>query len=128
MWEAYGLKYEDFLWAATAFMGGIAGQQDAPCGAVSGAAIALGLGHRVSGNDKAKAEQARQKIRAEVSEYLNSFRNKFGSITCRGVLGVDLSDEEGMKKAREAGLFRDKCPLFVQFAIEKLYEIESKRA
>ncbi len=46
MWEAYELDNEDLLWAAIAFSGGIAGQQQAPCGAVSASAVCLGLRHR----------------------------------------------------------------------------------
>jgi hypothetical protein len=36
MWDTYGWDNEDLLWASTAFNGGIAGQQQAPCGLVTG--------------------------------------------------------------------------------------------
>ena len=127
MWEAYGMKNEDFLWAGTAFRGGIAGEQDGPCGVVSGMALALGLRHRCSITDKKKAEQAQKTIYAETAALVKDFKEKFGSITCFGLLGIDLSNEEGMKKARESGAFKDKCPRQVQYAIEKLYELEEKR-
>jgi len=48
MQEAYGIKNKDLLWAATVFRGGIAGNQQAPCGAVSASALALGFRHRRS--------------------------------------------------------------------------------
>lgn len=127
MWEAYGLKNKDFLWAGTVFRGGIAGQQQAPCGAVSASALALGLRHRCSTADKEKAEQARNAACADAAELVRSFEDKFGSITCFGLLGVDLSSEAAMKQARDSGLFEGKCYNYVQFAIEKLYEIEEKR-
>ena len=127
MWETYELKNEDFLWAGTAFHGGISGQQQAPCGAVSAAAIALGLRHRCSAADKKKAERARNAASEEAAELVKSFQEKFGSITCYGLLGVEFTNEEAIKKAAEAGIFEQKCPKQIQYVIEKLYEIEKKR-
>ena len=127
MWEAYGMKNKDFLWAGTAFRGGIAGQQQGPCGAVSAAALALGLRHRRSAADKEKAEKAREAACKDAEELVKSFEEKFGSITCYGLLGVDFRDEAAAKKARDEGLFEKKCPNYVQYVIEKLYELENKR-
>jgi C_GCAxxG_C_C family probable redox protein len=128
LWEAYGLKNEDFLWAGTVFRGGIASQQQAPCGAVSAAALALGLRHRCSTADKKKAEQARNAACEDAAELVKSFEDKFGSITCYGLLEVDFTNKEAMKQAVDSGIFERKCHKQVQFAIEKLYEIEKKRA
>jgi len=127
MWEAYGLKNEDFLWAGTAFRGGIAGQQQATCGAVTAGALALGLRHRRPLADKEKAEQARNAANEDAADLVKSFIQKFGAVTCIGLTGVDFSDEAALKKARESGLFEEKCPKQVQFVIEKLYELEDKR-
>jgi C_GCAxxG_C_C family probable redox protein len=126
MWEAYGMKNKDFLWGGTVFQGGIAGQQDAPCGAVSGAALALGIKYRHSTKDKDKAEKARKAANEDAAEYVKSFREKFGSITCIGLLGYDFSDKAAAQKAKELGFLEKKCFKQVQFAIEKLYEIEEK--
>ncbi len=127
MWEAYGLKNEDFLWAGTAFRGGIAGQPQATCGAVSASALALGLRHRCSLADKEKAEQARKAANEDAAELVRSFIQRFGAVTCVGLIGLDFSDEKATKQARESGLFEQKCQKFVQFVIEKLYELEDKR-
>jgi C_GCAxxG_C_C family probable redox protein len=127
MWEAYGLENEDLLWAGTVFRGGIAGQQQAPCGAVSGAALALGLRHRCSTGDKLKADKARQDACDEAAEYVKSFEKKFGSITCIGLLGVDFNDKAAMTRARKLKLFEGKCERQVEFAIEELYKLEEKR-
>jgi C_GCAxxG_C_C family probable redox protein len=126
MWEAYGLKNKDFLWAGTVFRGGIAGQQQAPCGAVSAAALALGLKYRRSTSDRDKAEKARNAACEDAAELVKSFREEYGSITCEGLLGVDLSNKEAAEQARESGIFEKKCSQQVQFAIEKLYAIEEK--
>jgi C_GCAxxG_C_C family probable redox protein len=127
MWETYGMENEDSLWAGTVFRGGFAGQQQAPCGAVSGSAVALGLHHRCSTADNEKAEKARQAACDDAVELVKSFEKKFGSITCIGLLGIEFTDESAMKQAKESGHFDNKCPEYVKYAIEKLYEIESKR-
>jgi C_GCAxxG_C_C family probable redox protein len=127
MREAYGLENEDFLWAGTAFMGGIAGQQQATCGSVSGAALVLGLRHRCSTADREKAEKARQAINEDAAKLVKSFIEKFGAVTCINLIGVDFSDEAAMKQAIESGLFEQKCNQQVLFVIEKLYELEEKR-
>ncbi len=127
MWEAYGLENDDFLWAGTAFHGGIAGQQQAPCGAVSAAAIALGLRNRCSPDDKEKVEAGRRAAFKDAAELVRGFNEKFGDIICMGLLGVDLSDKAAAKKAIESGLFQ-KCDDYVLFVIEKLYELEEKRS
>jgi C_GCAxxG_C_C family probable redox protein len=125
MWEAYGLKNEDFLWAGTAFRGGIAGQQQATCGAVAASALALGLRHRCSLADKEKAEQARKATNEDAADLVKSFIQRFGAVTCIGLTGVDFSDEKAVKQAIDSGLL--KCSQQVQFVIEKLYELEDKR-
>jgi C_GCAxxG_C_C family probable redox protein len=126
MWEAYGLENEDFLWAGVAFMGGIGGQQQATCGAVSAAALVLGLRHRRSLADKEKAEKARNAANEEAGELVRGFLQKFGAVTCFALTGVDFSDEEAAKQAIGSGLL--KCDQQVQFVIEKLYELDEKRA
>ena len=126
MWEAYELGNEDLLWAGTAFNGGIAGQQQAPCGAVSGSAVCLGLRYRCPLTEKQKAEQARLAAREDASELVRSFTDKFGSIICRDLLGFDFSDTEATRRFRESGIWKEKCDNYVQFVVEKLYELSEK--
>ena len=126
MWEAYELGNEDLLWASTAFDGGIAGQQQAPCGAVTSSAVCLGLRYRCPLTEKQKAEQARLAARQNASELVRSFTDKFGSIICRDLLGFDFSDTEAARRFRESGMWKEKCDNYVQFVIEKLYELYEK--
>jgi len=126
MWEAYELENEDFLWSGVAFTGGIGGQQRAPCGAVSGAAICLGLRYRSS--DKQKAKQARLDTRQDASELVRSFIERFGSVSCLELVGIDFFEPGGYQQFRESGIWEDKCDNYVQFVIEKLYELDAKRA
>ena len=126
MWEAYGWENDDLLWAGTAFRGGIAGAQEGPCGAVSGMALVTGLRRRYSGKDNAQAEQERKAAVDETAVLVKQFKEKYGSITCLELVGVDFNDKDAVKKAREAGTMGD-CPGQVQYAIELLYRMESKR-
>ena len=128
MWETYNWGNEDLLWASIAFNGGIAGQQQAPCGAVSSSAVVLGLRHRQPLADVEKAKSARLKVRQDARELVRGFTQKFGTITCRDLLGVNLADPEESRRFRESGKQREKCDKYIQFVIEKLYELEKSRA
>lgn len=126
MWEAYGLEDKDLLWSGINFYGGIAGYQKAPCGAVSALAISLGLRHRCSLDDKEKAEQARKDARQKAKELVENFAENFGSIICLELLGVDLSNPEVARQFFQSGEGEKKCHTYVQWVIEKLYELEKK--
>jgi C_GCAxxG_C_C family probable redox protein len=123
MWEAEELGPEDVLWASTAFNGGIAGQQKAPCGAVSAAAVCLGLRHRCPISDKERANEARETARRDARLFVSRFLDEFGSIACGELLGIDFSLPEGYRKFRDSEIWRDKCDNYVKFAIRQLYEL-----
>lgn len=127
MWEAYEMENEDFLWAAVPFMGGIAGQQAAPCGAISAATVFLGLKYRCEIADEKKAKDARNKSRAESHELIKRFTDTYGDITCDGLLGVDLSNKEEAKRFRKSGGFKEKCDKYVSFVLAQLYDFEEKK-
>ena len=124
MWDVYGLDNEDFLWSCIAFMGGISGQQQAPCGAVSASAVCLGLRHRCSLSDREKAKASRTVIRYNANRLVRDFQDRFGNITCAGLLGIDFSKPGGYQVFRESGAWKEKCDRYVEFIIEKLYELE----
>jgi C_GCAxxG_C_C family probable redox protein len=123
MWESEGLGSEDVLWAATAFNGGIARQQEAPCGALSSGTVCLGLRHRSDGTDREKANQARNAARHDAHQLVDDFRNEFGAITCTGLIGVDLSDPEGIRQFTEGGIAQRQCFGYVKYIIARLYEM-----
>ena len=127
MWEAYGLENEDFLWAGIPFLGGIGGFQDAPCGVVSASAVCLGLRHRRPLADKEAAKQARHAIRIFAAKIVTEFHERFGDITCSGLIGMDFSQPGEYRKFLDSGVWQDKCVKYVAFMVEKLYEIEEDR-
>jgi glutaredoxin 3 len=127
MWEAYELGNEDLLWSCIAFNGGIGGQQQAPCGAVPAGAVCLGLRHRCSSEDKQKAKQARLDARQDANELVRSFAERFGTITCLDLVGIDFSKPGGYQQFQESGVWKERCDNYVQFVIEKLYELDERR-
>ncbi|HIE17939.1 MAG TPA: hypothetical protein EYP71_07075 [Dehalococcoidia bacterium] len=126
MWETYGLGNEELLWTGIAFTGGIGGQQQAPCGALSAAVICLGLRHRPPPGDKQKAKQARHTARQDAAEVVRSFTEKFGTINCLDLVGIDFSKPGGYQEFLESGIWKEKCDHYVQFIIEKLYEMDER--
>jgi C_GCAxxG_C_C family probable redox protein len=124
MWEAYGLENEDLLWASTALNGGIGGYRYASCGAVASSAICLGFRNRCSLNSREAVEQARNITREKARRLAESFYKKFGNISCQeltdyGPLEAGPPDPETRARNRE-----DYCIHYVQFCIEKLYELD----
>ena len=127
MWEAYDLDNEDFLWAGAPFLGGIGGYQNAPCGVVSASAVCLGLRHRCPQGDKGPAKQARHAVRIFSAKIAAEFNRHFGGITCRELIGMDFSRPGEYQKFLESGIWKDKCEKYIEFMIEKLYELETDR-
>ena len=87
------------------------------CGAVTGALMVLGLKY---GNATAEDKAAKADTYEKVVEYINRFKARNGSVVCRELLGCDISKPDGMKKAREDGLFDSICPKMVRDASEIL--------
>jgi len=127
MWEALELQDENLLWTCIAFFGGLAGNQQAPCGAVLASAVLLGLMHRCPLSEKQAAKQARLNIRQDADELVTSFEYKFGSIVCRDLVGVNFKEPGGYQRFLGSGIWREKCEKYVAFVIEKLYELDEKR-
>jgi len=126
MWEAYDLGNEDILWAGIPFLGGIGGRQEAPCGVISASAISIGLSYRCPMSDKQRAKKSRNAARELSGELITGFMDRFGAITCKDLIGLDMSDPAEYLKFQESGIWKEKCFKFIEFAIEKLYEFEKR--
>ena len=126
MWEADELGSEDILWAGTVFLGGIAEQQQAPCGAISASAVYFGLHHRCPLSEKEQAKKARRDARLDAAELVKSFSEKFGTINCRELIGFDFTDTEATRQAVESGTWHPKCEGYVKFILDKIYELGEK--
>jgi len=85
------------------------------------------LGLRYRSSDKQKAKQARLDARLGAHEVIKSFTEKFGSIICSELVGIDFSKPGGYQQFLESGIWKEKCDNYVQFVIEKLYELDARR-
>jgi C_GCAxxG_C_C family probable redox protein len=94
----------------TGFGGGIAGRQMA-CGAVLGGVLVLSARHGSDGPEQADRKAATKEI---VAAYLNAVEKRLDSLTCRGILGVDMDE------ARRRDLFSTVCRDAVRVCTEEV--------
>jgi C_GCAxxG_C_C family probable redox protein len=126
MWETTDIGSEDLLWASTNFVGGIASQREGVCGAVSSAAVYLGLRNRCPINNKEQADRARTIAREQAREVVLSFTQEHGDIICGKLTGINSYDPKVIQQFRDSGEWMKKCVGYVRFIIKKLYELETK--
>jgi glutaredoxin 3 len=88
----------------------------------------VGLRHRCPLTNKQRAKQERLDAREDASQLVRSFIERFGAITCRDLIGLDFSKPEAYRAFQESGISNDKCYKYVEFVIEKLYELDNKRS
>jgi C_GCAxxG_C_C family probable redox protein len=90
------------------------------CGAVTGALMVLGLrfGARDASDTSAKAA-----VYSKVEEFQSRFESHCDSVSCRDLLGCDISTPQGMEHATGNNLFKTVCPGMVQVAAEILEDM-----
>jgi C_GCAxxG_C_C family probable redox protein len=111
--EEFGIERRLALQIAQGFGGGM--HIDGVCGAVTGAYMALGLAHKISPkNPRASVE----KTNALLKEFSKKFKTLHGSLTCTGLIGYNLSNQEESAKARKKDVFNTKCPVYVRDAVK----------
>jgi C_GCAxxG_C_C family probable redox protein len=104
-----GLPRKTAMQIAAGFAGGM--RLGETCGAVTGAFMVLGLRYASENCDTAAG---RAEVYANVVEFAKRFQGINGTISCRELLGCDISTPEGMKKAQEQNLFKTTCVKMVE--------------
>lgn len=108
---------------AAAFGGGIC-QSGELCGSLAGALMVIGLKFGKTGIDDDRAKE----ITYEKSrELLERFRERFGAVKCKELLGHDMSTPEGKNVIKENNLIKLNCPDYVRFTTETLEELLSNK-
>ncbi len=116
----HGLEREHALRLGGAFGSGM--QLGETCGAVTGALMVIGLRHaRVSG----LAFLSRDRTERETLAFIERFKARHGSVSCKELLGCDLGTPEGRAAAGRDRSFKRRCPKFVRDAAEILEALES---
>lgn len=101
------------------FGGGIA-MHGLTCGAVTGAVMTLGIRAAKLSKDE---KQAKTKAYEMVRLFTERFKERHGTLECKGLIGVDLSTEEGRKLNADMKITRRMCPDFVRSAAEIVEEL-----
>lgn len=114
-----GLDDDQALRIAAPFGGGF-GHRGEICGAVSGAMMVLGL---KSGYTDPLDKAAKHALYDLAGEFQEHFAERQGTIQCRDLLGMDISSPDQLELARESGVFKTRCPIFVQTAVEILEDM-----
>lgn len=103
--EGCGMGKATAMHIASGFGGGMARLQG-PCGALTGACMALGIAIGAREPDPTKAKDATS---AAFRECQKRFVEIHGATTCRELLQVDLSTEEGRTTHAEARMRETIC-------------------
>lgn len=119
MFEHWNGRNELVPKMATAFGGGI-GRCGSVCGALTGGVLAIGTKYGTNEPSMRK----RLKAYELANKLYKRFEKQNGSVLCLELIGYDLSDTEQLKKAREANVFEEKCPVFVKKTIEILLRLD----
>lgn len=114
-----GMPHDEAMRVAAGFAGGM--RLGETCGAVTGAFMVMGLRHC---STDCNTPGGRAEVYARVVDFADRFRQRNGSISCRELLGCDISTADGMKQAREQNLFNTTCVKMVEDASEILEEME----
>jgi C_GCAxxG_C_C family probable redox protein len=100
--------------------GGGMSRQGLTCGALTGAVLVLGLA-----KDDTDEARARQQTYEAVNQLFRRFEERYGSTSCRDLLGADMSTGEGRRRIEEGKLTEAICPGLVQSAAEILADLIS---
>jgi C_GCAxxG_C_C family probable redox protein len=103
-------------------LGGGVGASGEVCGAITGAAVALGLHKgRDDISDEVGAER-KKKLYVTMRQLSRAFSAKFGAITCRQLIELDLSDPDQLEIFKQGGKRTDLCTQFVAFVADWMTE------
>ena len=115
----YNLDSQKALKIGAAFGGGMT-RLGNTCGAVSGALMVIGLVFR---NDNPEDTENKEHVYEIGRRFLDQFMEIHRTVMCRDLIGIDLNDEHDLQRARETGIFVEKCPDFVKTAAQLLENI-----
>jgi len=116
--DSYGLDKNNALKITSGLGGGMCCAEI--CGVVSGAALVIGLKY---GHTDAKDTAAKATCNAKVKEFLSVWVERNRHITCRDILGCNITTPEGMQKAIDEKMFTTVCVDMVSSAAAILEEL-----
>lgn len=100
---------------AMAFNGGIA-WTGGPCGAITGAALAIGM---LAARRIADHARAKRVARGLVAELMDAFVARHGSLACADLTGMDLRAPGAHQAFLDAGAWRTSCMAQIEFIVAR---------
>jgi C_GCAxxG_C_C family probable redox protein len=120
----YGLDDPMDPAAAVALNGGVA-WSGGLCGAISGAALAVGMLAEQRISDHAAAKRV---ARGLVAAAIDDFRSEHGAVDCRDLIGIDLRAPGGHDAFLASGVWRDACMRQIQTVVGHLAGLADESA
>ncbi|MDH7568422.1 MAG: C-GCAxxG-C-C family protein [Armatimonadota bacterium] len=117
--EEAGLSCDQAARLASALGGGM-GRAGETCGAVSGAAVVIGL---LLGPAHPADRAAKERCYAAARRFVHAFQQRHRGLRCRELLGVDIGTPEGRRSFHEHRMVETHCTHFVCDAVAILEEI-----
>jgi len=102
--------------AAMALNGGVAYSGGA-CGAITGAALAVGMLADRRIDDHGAAKRVAREL---VARLMDDFRDEHGAVDCRDLLGCELRAPGQHEAFIAGGTWRDRCMRQVEFTVTRL--------
>lgn len=110
--------------AAMALNGGIAYSGGA-CGAVTGAALAVGMLAERRIDDHRAAKRVAREL---VAGLIDDFRAEHAAVDCRDLIGYDLQAPGQHEAFIASGLWRERCMRQVEFAVTRMAPLANEDA
>jgi C_GCAxxG_C_C family probable redox protein len=113
--EAFGLADAADPAAALALNGGVA-YSGGVCGAITGAALAVGL---LAARGSADHASAKRVSREAIADLVEAFEAEFGSLNCRDLIGRDIRSPEAHAAFIASDVWRTTCMRQIEFAVAR---------
>lgn len=114
------LSEQDALKLSTIFGAGVACTGNGPCGALSGALMAISMQH---GRGDLESVEAKGKTYVLGQQLLAEFKERMGASACEAIIGINIGTPENLALAREQKLFETRCVDAVKTACDILDKI-----
>ena len=112
--EELKLDEQTALKLSSGFGGGMA--RGETCGAVTASYLVIGMKHGHIHPDLLEKNNTKLLIR----KFNDCFLSEHGSLKCKELIGCDISDPEGLLKAKEKDAFSQFCPQLIASACDIL--------
>jgi C_GCAxxG_C_C family probable redox protein len=95
------------------------------CGAITGAALAVGLLAARRFEDHSRAKSA---AREAIARVMDDFRERYGAVDCRTLVGVEIRTPAQHQAFIDSGTWRRACMSQVEFVVRALASLPAEEA